>query len=65
MVDAQFTWRVQGKAFLCRIVDMFHMGTSMRFFLVTRLLSNAENCARVGEIGAIPGKATAAHRRVV
>jgi len=25
MVDAQFTWWVQGKAYLCRIVDMLHM----------------------------------------
>ena len=64
MVDAQFTWWVQGKAFLCRIVDMLHM-RYVDEVLFTRLLANAENCARVGEIGAIPGKATAAHRRVV
>lgn len=26
MVDAQFTWWVKGKAYLCRFVDMLHMG---------------------------------------
>jgi len=26
MVDAYFTWWVKGKAYLCRIVDMLHMG---------------------------------------
>ncbi|RXK85040.1 hypothetical protein EST62_08280 [Chlorobaculum sp. 24CR] len=26
MVDAHFTWWVKGKAYLCRIIDMLHMG---------------------------------------
>ena len=26
MVDAHFTWWVQGRSYLCRIVDMLHMG---------------------------------------
>jgi hypothetical protein len=26
MVDAHFTWWIKGKAYLCRIVDMLHMG---------------------------------------
>lgn len=26
MVDAYFTWWVQGKSYLCRIIDLLHMG---------------------------------------
>ncbi|MGH9565995.1 MAG: DUF7687 domain-containing protein [Candidatus Angelobacter sp.] len=26
MVDSAFTWWVKGRSYLCRIVDMLHMG---------------------------------------
>jgi hypothetical protein len=26
MVDARFTWWVRGRSYLCRIIDMLHMG---------------------------------------
>jgi hypothetical protein len=26
MVDAYFTWWVKGRSYLCRIIDMLHMG---------------------------------------
>ncbi len=26
MVDAHFTWWVKGRSYLCRIIDMLHMG---------------------------------------
>lgn len=26
MVDAKYTWWKQGKSYLCRIIDMLHMG---------------------------------------
>ncbi len=26
MIDAQYTWWVKGRSYLCRIIDMLHMG---------------------------------------
>jgi hypothetical protein len=26
MVDAHYTWWVKGRSYLCRIIDMLHMG---------------------------------------
>jgi hypothetical protein len=26
MVDARYTWWVKGRSYLCRIIDMLHMG---------------------------------------
>jgi len=44
MVDAHYTWWVKGKAYLCRIIDMLHMG------LIDEVLFGKEVVKRLSEI---------------
>lgn len=43
-VDAYYTWWIQGKSYLCRMVDMMHMG------LVTEVIFGKEVITRLPEI---------------
>ena len=44
IVDARFTWWVKGKSYLCRIIDMLHMG------LIDEVLFGREVVVRVPEL---------------
>lgn len=44
MVDAHFTWWVQGKSYLCRMIDMIHMG------LVDEVLFGSEVVDRLPDL---------------
>ena len=44
MVDAHFTWWMKGRSYLCRIIDMLHMG------YVDEVLFGAEVVTRLPKI---------------
>ncbi|MGL5094508.1 MAG: DUF7687 domain-containing protein, partial [Planctomycetia bacterium] len=46
MVDAHYTWWIKGRSYLCRIIDMLHMG------YVDEVLFGKEVTTRLPEIAA-------------
>ena len=59
MVDAHSTWWVKGRSYLCRIVDMLHMG------YVDEVLFGSEAAERMPEIVCGWVKLARLHWRVI